>query len=68
MGKKDLIAQWERCIQLSNDEPWIWVFSDDDIADSGCVDAFYSIIDKVDKIISKLKTIKQEKKNGKEKS
>ena len=48
LGKKDLIAQWERCIQLSNDEPWIWVFSDDDIADSGCVDAFYSIIDKVD--------------------
>ena len=30
MGGKDLVAHWERCIQLSA-EPFIWLFSDDDL-------------------------------------
>ncbi len=41
LGGKDLVAQWERCIDLVGDEEWIWLFSDDDIMDSTCVDDFY---------------------------
>jgi hypothetical protein len=40
LGKKDLVAQWERCIALT-DEPWIWLFCDDDVMDPDCVSSFY---------------------------
>lgn len=41
MGRDSLPNQWNRCIRLSN-EPWIWLFSDDDIAEPKCVEAFYN--------------------------
>lgn len=41
LGAKDLVAQWSRCIALSQDEPWIWLFSDDDMIEPGCVEDFY---------------------------
>jgi glycosyltransferase involved in cell wall biosynthesis len=40
LGGDSLVAQWHRCIQLSS-EPWVWLFSDDDVMESGCVEAFY---------------------------
>lgn len=39
LGGKDLVAQWKRCIDLSKDEPWIWLFSDDDYLHPECVDS-----------------------------
>ena len=44
LGGKDLVAQWERCIDLVGDEEWIWLFSDDDIMDPTCVENFYRYI------------------------
>jgi glycosyltransferase involved in cell wall biosynthesis len=44
IGAKDIVNQWVRCIELSKEEQWIWLFSDDDIADSDCVEKFYSTI------------------------
>jgi hypothetical protein len=44
LGGKDLVAQWERCIDMVRDEEWIWLFSDDDLMDPGCVDRFYSVL------------------------
>jgi glycosyltransferase involved in cell wall biosynthesis len=41
LGGKDLVAQWERCIDLIGDEEWIWLFSDDDMMDPTCVQNFY---------------------------
>lgn len=41
LGGKDLVAQWERCIDLVGDEEWIWLFSDDDTMDETCVENFY---------------------------
>lgn len=38
LGGTDLVAQWERCIELTNGEPWIWLFSDDDIIGKRCVE------------------------------
>ena len=31
LGGNDLVAQWERCISLTQGEPYIWLFSDDDV-------------------------------------
>lgn len=40
-GRKDLVAQWDRCIKLTHDEEWVMLFSDDDILDIRCVESFY---------------------------
>lgn len=45
LGAKDLVGQWERCVTLINDEEWIWLFSDDDIAEENCVQVFYDTLD-----------------------
>lgn len=46
LGSKNLVLQWERCIELSKDEEWIWLFSDDDIMGKRCVELFYAEIEK----------------------
>lgn len=38
LGGKDLVAQWERCIAMSKEEPYIWLFSDDDVMELNCVE------------------------------
>lgn len=40
LGSVSLAEHWRRCIALSR-EPWIWLFSDDDLMEEGCVEAFY---------------------------
>lgn len=45
LGGKDLVAQWERCINMSHDEPWLWLFSDDDVMEQRCVEEFYKAKD-----------------------
>lgn len=42
LGSVSLVQQWERCIFLSKDEPWIWLLPDDDYADENCVEGFYN--------------------------
>ena len=44
LGGIDLVAHWERCISMTNGEPWLWLFSDDDIIGSKCVESFYKEI------------------------
>lgn len=39
LGGRSLVKHWKRCISMSN-EPWVWLFSDDDLMDSGCVEKF----------------------------
>lgn len=45
LGGKDLVAQWERCIAMSKDEPYIWLFSDDDVMEPDCVAQLFRVID-----------------------
>jgi glycosyltransferase involved in cell wall biosynthesis len=40
LGGISLSEHWRRSIDLS-DEPWVWLFSDDDLMEEGCVEAFY---------------------------
>ncbi|PWK77726.1 glycosyl transferase family 2 [Mucilaginibacter oryzae] len=44
LGGKDLVAHWERCFDMTQDEKWLWLFSDDDIASPECVSSFYRYI------------------------
>jgi glycosyltransferase involved in cell wall biosynthesis len=46
IGAKHLVNQWNRCVALAKNEKWLWLFSDDDIADSNCVEVFYNTIEK----------------------
>lgn len=46
MGGKDLVGQWTRCIELTQEEPWIWLFSDDDVMSPTCVESFYKTVEK----------------------
>lgn len=39
LGGTDLASHWNRCVEMSS-EPWVWLFSDDDVMEPGCVDAF----------------------------
>lgn len=41
LGGRDLVAHWERCIDMTGNEEWIWFFSDDDTMDPTCVERFY---------------------------
>ena len=44
LGGRDLVGHWKRCIELTKGEPWIWLFSDDDVAGKNCVELFYQEI------------------------
>ena len=43
LGKRDLVAQWERCVDMTQGEKWLWLFSDDDVMSENCVEEFYRI-------------------------
>lgn len=44
LGGKDLVAQWERCIDMTQGEKWLWLFSDDDVMEPNCVEEFYKTL------------------------
>lgn len=44
LGGKDLIGHWERCIQATQGEEWLWLFSDDDVMDLDCVEKLHKAI------------------------
>ena len=39
LGGQSLVAHWRRCVAMSH-EPWVWLFSDDDVMEPECVEAF----------------------------
>lgn len=41
LGQTSLTKQWDRCINNTGSEPWVWLFSDDDLMDVHCVQSFY---------------------------
>jgi len=44
LGGINLVKQWERCVSRTRKERWLWLFSDDDIADDTCVEKFYETV------------------------
>lgn len=45
LGGASLTAQWNRCIDMAS-QPYIWLFSDDDLMPEDAVDRFYFFCDK----------------------
>ena len=41
LGREKLTKQWNRCIELTKGEEFIWLFSDDDLLPSDAVQRFY---------------------------
>lgn len=46
LGSHDLVGQWSRCVDLIENEEWLWLFSDDDIAEETCVQSFREAIER----------------------
>jgi glycosyltransferase involved in cell wall biosynthesis len=43
LGGHDLVAQWQRCVALAP-EPWIWLFSDDDLMPPDAVERLLAAV------------------------
>ena len=54
-GGPNLVAQWNRCVRLSRGEEWVWLFSDDDVADARCVERFRDMAARVGSEVSVLR-------------
>lgn len=46
LGAKYLVGHWERCIEMTRGEEWIWLFTDDDLMGLDCVKVFYKALKK----------------------
>lgn len=44
VGSISIVKHWKRCIDLTS-EPWVWLFSDDDLADQDCTKKFFETLD-----------------------
>jgi glycosyltransferase involved in cell wall biosynthesis len=44
LGGHSLTQHWSRCIALSR-EPWVWLFSDDDVVEPDCVASFHRTLE-----------------------
>ena len=43
LGRCDLAAHWNRSVRFTT-EPWVWLFSDDDVAEPECVESFFDAL------------------------
>jgi glycosyltransferase involved in cell wall biosynthesis len=49
LGSKSLASQWNRCVELSENEKWLLLLCDDDLLDNSCVSEFYTCVDEIEK-------------------
>ncbi len=47
LGSKSLIKQWERCIDLINNEEWLNILGDDDVYENNVVENFYNNLEEI---------------------
>lgn len=50
LGGVSLTQQWERCITLSENEPWLMILGDDDILGEKAVEEFYKNLEEIETI------------------
>ena len=50
LGNVSLTQQWERCIALSDTEPWLMIFGDDDVLGEKAVEEFYKNLEEIETI------------------
>jgi glycosyltransferase involved in cell wall biosynthesis len=44
LGHESLAGHWNRCVEQTRGEEWIWLFSDDDVMQPECVSRFYATV------------------------
>ncbi len=47
LGRTSLVKQWDRCVRETDSE-WVWLFSDDDVAEPECIESFQSTLEKTE--------------------
>ena len=50
LGSTSLTQQWERCIALSDNEPWLMILGDDDVLGENVVEEFYRNLPEIEEI------------------
>src|SRR5215217_7374333 len=50
LGTTSLTKQWERCIELSNNEEWIMILGDDDYMDKNVVATLYENLETISQL------------------
>lgn len=45
LGRHSLVQHWNRCVRMTK-EPWIWLFSDDDVVEPRCIELFLSELER----------------------
>lgn len=50
LGGTSLVKQWERCLELINDEKWIMILGDDDVLENNCVATFYENLNEINEL------------------
>lgn len=48
LGKDDLVAHWNRCLEIMEGETYFCLFSDDDLMTPSCVETFYEAVRTID--------------------
>lgn len=48
LGSISLTQQWERCIELTDDEEWLMILGDDDVLSKNVVESFYEKLNEID--------------------
>lgn len=48
LGGKSLVQQWNRCLDLCNDEEWVMILGDDDVLKDNCIEAFYNNLKEIE--------------------
>jgi glycosyltransferase involved in cell wall biosynthesis len=51
LGGLSLVNQWNRCLQLINDEEWLMILGDDDVLGDNVVSTFYQELEEI-KLVS----------------
>ncbi|MCF6132677.1 glycosyltransferase family 2 protein [Flavobacterium wongokense] len=49
LGATSLTKQWERCLQMTENEDWVMILGDDDVLGENVVKAFYDSIETINK-------------------
>lgn len=50
LGSISLTQQWERCLDMVKEEPWVMILGDDDIISDNFVDQFYRHLNEINKV------------------
>ena len=57
LGGQSLVAHWNRCVEQTKGEPWLWLFSDDDLMDPDCVASFHRRREQLDSDVYRFDTL-----------